>query len=109
MQELLPRPRSLPFVRGLTFWAEKAVPVIDLRGKLGLNGDTKPKRPLVMIIHTGSVRFGIVVDKVYRVLNLDESSFHNEMVRVHGRMKRRLSAGDLLSSEEAQVLEPVSL
>ncbi|MGH9663022.1 MAG: chemotaxis protein CheW, partial [Bryobacteraceae bacterium] len=65
LQELLPRPRSLPFVCGLTFWAERAVPVIDLQVKLGLHDGPKAARPLVMIVHAGPARFGIVVDRVY--------------------------------------------
>jgi purine-binding chemotaxis protein CheW len=109
LQELLPRPQSLPFVCGLTFWAERVVPIIDVHEKLGLSDGSTSKRRLVMIVHTGSARFGMVVDKVYRVLKLDESEFHNGAVRVHGRLKRRLSVSDLLSEQETQALEPASL
>lgn len=108
LQELLPQPRSLPFLGGLLFLGERAVPVIDLHRKLQLSNGMTPKQPMVMILKAPRLEVGIIVDKVHRMLALDEAAFQDGVARVHGRPKRRLLLTDLLSEQEASALEQVS-
>jgi chemotaxis signal transduction protein/chemotaxis regulatin CheY-phosphate phosphatase CheZ len=66
-------PQSPHYMRGIINLRGKIIPVVDLRklisvGETGLNGSTK-----VIVVSSGKIAFGILVDSITSVVNINES------------------------------------
>lgn len=66
-------PQSPHYMRGIINLRGKIIPVVDLRklisvGETGVNGSTK-----VIVVSSGKIAFGILVDSITSVVNINES------------------------------------
>ncbi|MBE6873804.1 MAG: purine-binding chemotaxis protein CheW [Ruminococcus albus] len=64
MPEITAIPTAPPFVRGLMNHRGKAVPVLDLRLRLGMEESPYDSRSCVIVIEINTMQCGIAVDRV---------------------------------------------
>lgn len=76
MMEITKVPRTPSFVKGVINLRGKVIPVIDLRGKFGMDEIATTEKTCVIVIQVksagGSVIMGIIVDEVSEVLDIKE-------------------------------------
>ncbi|MGB9591069.1 MAG: chemotaxis protein CheW, partial [Candidatus Kryptoniota bacterium] len=66
-------PQAPPFVRGVTNLRGRILPVLDLYHRFGLPSQGESKEQRIVVIHSGSLEAGIIVDGVTEVETLDLS------------------------------------
>ncbi len=72
------RPPNIPdYVIGLMNLRGKAIPVIDLRKRLSIEGDNSELESKVLVVNIGSVTFGSKVDAIIGVMNIEDSMIEN--------------------------------
>ncbi len=116
-------PRTPEFVKGVINLRGKVIPVITLRKKFGMEEAEYTDKTCIVVVEilidTGKVQIGIVVDTVSEVLNIkgedieDTPTFGTEldteyilgMAKMEGGVKILLDIDRVLSSEELEVLE----
>ena len=70
MMEITPVPRMPKFIRGVVNLRGRVIPVIDLRAKLGMPLGEGNSRTCIIVVCVGEAETGIVVDKVWEVLDI---------------------------------------
>ena len=70
MLEISPVPRMPKFIRGVVNLRGRVIPVVDLRVKLGMPMAEQDPRTCIIVVDVGAAETGIVVDKVWEVLNI---------------------------------------
>lgn len=73
-EQLTRVPRTPPFVEGVINLRGAVLPVIDLRGRLGLDGVARNDGQRIMVFAQGSQRTGFIVDAVAEVLRVPHAS-----------------------------------
>ena len=119
MRPAIPVPESAPFVEGVIKLRGRIVPVINLRVKLGLERQAADRLNRIIITHVGESNIGIVVDKVFDVVNIPDSSIEapDEILKEAAYLIGVAKAGSrvillvdfvkLLSSEDHQSLADI--
>lgn len=64
-----PIPGSPPAVEGVINLRGRIIPVVSLRGRLGVDGD-RPDECKIVIVETSDATVGVVVDEVREVLSI---------------------------------------
>jgi chemotaxis signal transduction protein len=75
-------------------------PVIDLRAKLGIPHGSHGREPFIIVVETGEKLVGFIADRVSEVLDLRPRDFRNGAVRTHGRARRLLEPGLIMTNED---------
>ena len=108
-------PQSPVYVEGITNIRGKVIPIINLKKLIHLDGDQE-RRGNVIVISSGKIIFGILVDAITGVINLDASTiepaerFLSERVeQVEGVAKLSDRLVVLLDSRKLLPLEDMSL
>jgi purine-binding chemotaxis protein CheW len=63
-------PRTPDYIRGVINLRGKVIPVIDLRLKFGMETIERTDETCIIVIKTGGVEIGVVVDRVSEVLDI---------------------------------------
>ena len=63
-------PRTPAFVRGVINLRGKVITVVDLRAKFGMAAVEQTDQTCIIVVQTGGMEMGIIVDKVSEVLNI---------------------------------------
>jgi len=108
-------PQSPPYVEGITNIRGNVIPIINLKKLIHLDGD-RAKGENVIVISSGKIIFGILVDEITGVINVDASTiepsdrFLTERVeQVEGVAKLSDRLVVLLDSKKLLPLEDMSL
>jgi|Deesub1362A_J573_1020465.scaffolds.fasta_scaffold00398_37 chemotaxis protein CheZ len=80
-------PQSPPYIRGVTNLRGKVIPIVDLR-KLETVGETNLEATKVIVLSNNNVAFGILVDEITGVINIDESNIEPPEHFMQGRIER---------------------
>lgn len=64
-------PQSPPYIEGITNLRDNIIPIVNLKKLINLNGDTPPDK--VIVLSDGKVKFGILVDGITGVIDIDDS------------------------------------
>jgi purine-binding chemotaxis protein CheW len=75
LQKIFPVPTTPPYVLGVINLRGSIVPIVDIRPVLELPSQGTPGQ--IAIIQLGSLNIGIIVDNVYEVVAVPESSIHD--------------------------------
>ena len=73
LQPITPVPNSSPHIRGVINLRGTIIPVVDVRIKFGLPEPTMTDNTCIIIVCTNELQVGIIVDKVYEVLFIDQN------------------------------------
>lgn len=72
--EITPVPKSPSFMKGIIDLRGSAVPILDLREKLGLAVPQHTKQTPIIIVDIDHHLFGLLVDSIWQILTLDAQS-----------------------------------
>ncbi|GAB4387941.1 MAG: protein phosphatase CheZ [Thermodesulfovibrionales bacterium] len=110
-------PKAPSYLKGVINLRGRIVPVVDLR-KLVAMGDTDLSGSKVIVISSGQVTFGILVDSITSVININEAdiespegfmSRHSEQVegvaKVDGRLLIMLDTNKLVKVDDMSLFE----
>jgi purine-binding chemotaxis protein CheW len=67
-------PETPEFVEGVVSLRGKIIPVVDLRKRLGLNGEDYTEKTRIIIFEVMGCPSGVIVDEVSEVLRVQETS-----------------------------------
>jgi len=116
-------PRTPDFVKGVINLRGQVIPVVDLRRRFGMDEIDYTERSCIIVVEiegdSGDVVIGIVVDSVSEVLNIKgedieatpafgarlNTDYILGMAKMGGGVKILLDIDEVLSSEEAVILE----
>lgn len=70
-------PKTPPFVRGVINLRGVVIPVIDLRGRFGLETAEFTDNTRIIIVAVGSIEVGMIVDSANDVIDVDSDSIEN--------------------------------
>jgi purine-binding chemotaxis protein CheW len=122
VQDLTAAPQTPPCVKGVINLRGRAIPVVDLRLKFGLNEIPYTQRTCIIVVQVtgdaGPTLMGIVVDGVSEVLNVAGGDVEDTpdygpgaatpyilgMAKVKGKVRILLEIDQVLSSRDLQGL-----
>jgi len=88
-------------ILGIVILRGRDVPVVDLRGKLGIERGSQGRQPCVVVVEACTGRLaGFVAECVSEVRMLRDRDFRNGSVRINGRVRRVLDADEILTEAE---------
>ena len=107
-------PNAAPWLRGVIEHAGSAIPVIDLRERLGLGVAETPEGSRILVVVVGDARVGVTVDEVLAVRAIDPAlveappaiyrglarEYLEGVARLDGDLFVVLAAAHLLNSTE---------
>ncbi len=70
-------PRTPDFVRGVINLRGKVIPIVELRRKFRMETVDDTDQTCVIVVQTQGVQFGVVVDRVSEVVDLDAESIED--------------------------------
>lgn len=125
LQEIIPVPQTPPYLKGVMRLRGRAIPVIDLKRKLGMPESELAPRASTIVVHIesegGRLLMGILVDAVSEVLTLESGQCEKTVpaayaglapyllgvARVKGRPKLLLDINRVLTPHELHHLEAI--
>ena len=96
-------PTAPPFVKGVINFGGDVIPVINLRTRFSLPSAEITRKNRVIIVQKTDIRYGVLVDGVREILDLDNDSIAPEAAAVFG-MKAEFVRGIAKISETLIVL-----
>ena len=114
-------PRTPPAVLGVINLRGKVIPVLDLRLRLGMDGDAAAERPCIIVVQAQGVELGVMVDQVSEVVDVPaeeieeppsfgtevETEFLLGIAKSQGKVKLLLDIDHVLSRQEVGQLREV--
>lgn len=70
-------PRTPDFVRGVINLRGKVIPIVELRTKFHMETVEDTEQTCIIVVQTQGVQFGVVVDRVSEVVDLDSGSIED--------------------------------
>lgn len=115
-------PRTPPAIRGVINLRGRVIPILDLRVRFGLPAAEASRTTCIIVVQTGALTMGLLVDKVSEVLTIAEAEIEDTpsfglavntdfllgIGKAQGRVKLLLDIDRVLSGEEAQQLHELS-
>ena len=101
LREITPTPHAGPHVRGFVSLRGRTIPVVDLRVRFGMPGETTTGKARVIVVERESGQVGLLVDEVCEVGTFSGASVEpplalagaeNDLVRGLARRDDRLVA-----------------
>jgi purine-binding chemotaxis protein CheW len=77
-------PSAPPFVEGVINLAGEVVPVVDLRRRFAVSNGAATRRSRVIVTEREGRRYGLLVDAVREILELEETNVSREATAVFG-------------------------
>ena len=77
-------PTAPPFVDGVINVGGDVIPVVNLRTRFALERREMSRKNRVIIVQKQDIRYGILVDSVREILDLDQDSVASEAASVFG-------------------------
>lgn len=121
MAEITRIPKAPSFIEGVINLRGKIIPVIDLKKKLGIDGNENPEEKRILVADVGGQTAGLVVDHVHEVADIEDKDIElpPAVLEIEGRFIRGLAkmgerivvllkADEILSVKEKQELEKLS-
>jgi purine-binding chemotaxis protein CheW len=71
IQHLTRVPKTPPFIKGVMNLRGVVVPVLDLRGRFGLEETAHTDSSRIVIVNVGAVKVGMIVDSADDVIDID--------------------------------------
>lgn len=71
MQEVIPLPEQVPYVKGMINLRSQIIPVIDIRLRFGKDEAQFTERTCIIIAHVQGNDFGLIVDEVDEVTDIE--------------------------------------
>ncbi len=71
MQEVIPLPEQVPYVKGMINLRSQIIPVIDIRLRFGKDEAQFTERTCIIIAHVQGNDFGLIVDQVDEVTDIE--------------------------------------
>jgi purine-binding chemotaxis protein CheW len=109
VQEVIPVPETtaLPnspaYYVGIMNLRGKIISIVDLRKRLNITGSDEDSENAVVIMNFGSIRIGVVVDAINKVLNV-ESGEVSEVPEVNSQINAKYINGLYKSQDSLTVL-----
>lgn len=117
MPQLTKMPQAPHYIEGITNLRGRVIPIVNLKKLVGLNGgDSKGEK--VIVVTSGRITFGVLVDGITGVVNIEESEIeptenimksHIEQVsgvaKVDNRLITILDAKKLIPVEDMSIFE----
>src|SRR3989304_3329062 len=75
-------PQSPSYIEGVTNLRGNIIPIVNLKKLIKLDGDDRPDK--VIVVSSGKVNFGILVDGITGVINIEESAIEPAEKILHG-------------------------
>lgn len=69
---ITPVPKTMSHVKGVINLRGQIIPVISMRGRLGLDEISVNKETCVVVVDTNHGQVGVIVDRVHEVINLKD-------------------------------------
>jgi chemotaxis signal transduction protein len=88
------------FVCGFASMGGREFPVIDLRAKLNIPHGSHGREPFIIAVETDGRIAGFIADRVSDIVELRARDFRNGVLRVVGRARRVLEAGEIMTEED---------
>jgi chemotaxis signal transduction protein len=88
------------WVCGFAAVSVREFPVVDLRAKLGIAPGSQGREPFIIVVETREKLVGFIADRVAEILGLRARDFRNGVVRSHGRARRVLEPGQVMTAED---------
>lgn len=73
MMSITPVPRTPTYIRGVVNLRGKIIPVVDLRLKLNMSTIEETEQTCIIVVQSGGIDTGIIVDSVSEVLDIVSS------------------------------------
>lgn len=119
---ITPIPNTPPYIKGVMNLRGAIIPVVDLRGKLGMAETTYNQFTVIIVVTVGTKIMGLIVDAVSDVLNIPKSDvqatpdfgsqvdvrFINGMAKAGEKLIVLLDIDKILGSDELAALDAVS-
>lgn len=70
-------PRAPSFIRGVVNLRGRVVPVLELRARLGMDPVEEVRETCIVIVRSGDLTMGIIVDQVRDVLDIQAAEMHD--------------------------------
>jgi purine-binding chemotaxis protein CheW len=77
-------PTAPPFVDGVINIGGDVIPVVNLRTRFSLEREEATRKNRVIIVQRQEVRYGVLVDSVREILDLDKDNVASEAASVFG-------------------------
>ena len=110
---ITPVPKSPQSIRGVINLRGKVIPILDLRFRFGMPAIENTEETCIIVVQTGDVFMGVVVDKVSEVLDIAtedivdtpafghdvDTDFFQGIGKSEGRVKLLLDIDEVLTGE----------
>jgi purine-binding chemotaxis protein CheW len=83
-ENVLAIPKAPPFVVGVVNLRGDVLPIVDLRTRLGLQADEGNRRRRIIVVQLGRRTYGMLVDEVREILDLEEDAVTEEAATLFG-------------------------
>ena len=70
-------PRAPSFIRGVVNLRGRIVPVLELRARLGMDPVEEARETCIVVVRSGDLTMGIIVDQVRDVLDIQATEMHD--------------------------------
>lgn len=70
-------PRAPSFIRGVVNLRGRIVPVLELRARLGMDPVEEARETCIVVVRSGDLTMGIIVDQVRDVLDIQAAEMHD--------------------------------
>jgi purine-binding chemotaxis protein CheW len=70
-------PRAPSFIRGVVNLRGRIVPVLELRTRLGMESVAEVRETCIVVVQSGDLTMGIIVDQVRDVLDIQADEIHD--------------------------------
>ncbi len=119
---ITPIPNTPPYIKGVMNLRGTIIPVVDLRGKLGMVETEYNQFTVIIVVTVGTKMMGLIVDAVSDVLNIPQSEvqatpdfggqvdvrFISGMAKAGEKLIVLLDIDKILGSDELAALDAVS-
>jgi purine-binding chemotaxis protein CheW len=117
-QVVTPVPRAPSFVRGVINLRGRIIPVVDLRGRLGMPETEPTKDSRIIVAESGGTRIGLIVDSVSEVVMVplesveatpevaagEDAEYLRSIAKLGGRLVLLLELDGLFGQDEQAAL-----
>jgi purine-binding chemotaxis protein CheW len=109
MQPITFMPKLPPFVKGVINLRGKIVPLIDLRLKLGKEPAEYDEHTSIVVVDTGDVSVGFIVDRVNDVTDIAKDQISESPKLAKSAENNYVTGIATLENEVAMILDPVCI
>ncbi len=102
-------PKAPEYVEGVINLQGAVIPIINMRERFGLPRDDSLKRQKVLVVHVNQRSFGLVVDSVSEIVDVEEEDIERDATAVFGQRAEFTSGIAKLEDSLLIILDPQSV